>query len=41
MENVIKDINVNYFINNDSNGTAYFNYCMKHAFKKSISKNEL
>jgi len=28
-------------IDNENNGTDYFNYFIKHAFKKSISKNEL
>jgi hypothetical protein len=33
VENINKAIDVNYFINNDSNGTDYFNYFMKPSFQ--------
>jgi hypothetical protein len=41
VENINKDIDVIYFINNDSNVTDDFNYFMIHALKKPIFRNEL
>jgi len=32
-QRVNKDIDVNYFVNNDNNGRDDFDYCMKHASK--------